>query len=192
MLFSLNPLADVFSSIRPEKCTKSMFLISFIFTCIFFATRKYKSAFTIHQIIFPLTFKYSPILPSICSLTLYFRFKEFTFVCAFISPNHFAMTVLLVALPLSNVNITVKIDKPTISVIHSLFPISIVPSSIWPNLNASTIFKIVKPFAFIQSIKLIVFINRAYKTINSIRWLLSPIKLWQFFYFLHYNQVVII
>ena len=192
MLFSLDPFTDIFASIWPEKCTKTVLLIAFVLSLVFLPTWKNECALSIHQVVFPFSFKNSPILPSVFSVALDFGFEELPFICTFISPYHFSMSVLLVTLPLANVYIAVKIDESAKAMVHALTPIAVVSGSVWPNLYTSPIFKIIKPFSFIQGVKFIIFENGSHKSLFAIRRLLSPIKFRQFFYFLHNDQIVII
>ena len=93
VLFTLIPFTNILSTIRPFKCSSSMFLIILILPNIFSPIAPSKSSFTFHFVINPFTIIYSSISPDILTYSMNIILEEVSIICAFITPYEFSSTV---------------------------------------------------------------------------------------------------
>ena len=78
--------------------------------------------------------------PNLLAISMLFIFKPVSFVARAISMMVFAKAVGLVIFPLTVVNISICVDKPTTAIRLVSLPVPLVERSIDPYLNTSSIF----------------------------------------------------
>jgi hypothetical protein len=94
VLFTLTPLAYVFSSIWPFECSLAIFLIIYVVTYISPAITPGECSFTFHLVVDPLAVVNSTICPFVLSMAVNIILVEVTFVSALIRPDKFSSSVL--------------------------------------------------------------------------------------------------
>lgn len=103
MLFAIKPLTFIFSPIIIQKNPKSIFLIIFIISRIFFAIRPFILTLPMHIIIKPLSFINTTIIPFVNAKAIHLIITPIPIIRTPICPNIFAFSILLSVYIITNI-----------------------------------------------------------------------------------------
>lgn len=137
--FVVDPLSAVYSPVGPSVLTLAMNIIleEVAFVCALVRPNEFSSA-VLHSLLI-LAIVLGSIRPLLDSEAMLFVCKPLALVTTTVEVSIHSVAIGLVFCPLAFVYIAFSVDESTIAIGHAIAPKSIVPGSIWPNLDSTTV-----------------------------------------------------